>query len=126
VDQPSNVVGDVPDVDVHPGKYPVVGEPERDELAAGYVAAERAIAKRFDETDSDVLATIGRKSRETPPVAPVVTGEVEARLIALARSSPPQGYTRWSLRPLERHVALAVSRSPTMAWTRASVLVCGW
>jgi hypothetical protein len=66
-----------------------------------------AIAKRFDETDGDVLATIGRKPRETPPVAPVVTGEVEARLIALACSSPPQGYTRWSLRLLERHVALA-------------------
>jgi len=65
-----------------------------------------AIAKRFDDTDGDVLATIGRKPRETPPVAPVVTGEVEARLIALACSSPPQGYTRWSLRLLERHVAL--------------------
>ena len=68
----------------------------------------RSIAKRFDETDGDVLATIGRKPRETPPVAPVVTGEVEARLIALACSSPPQGYARWSLRLLERHVALAV------------------
>jgi hypothetical protein len=62
----------------------------------------RAVAKRFDETDGDVLATIGRKPRETPPVAPIVTGEVEARLIALACSSPPQGYARWSLRLLER------------------------
>ena len=77
---------------------------------AGPVAdrAVRAVAKRFDETDGDVLATIGRKPRETPPVAPIVTGEVEARLIALACSSPPQGYARWSLRLLERHVALAV------------------
>ena len=41
-------------------------------------------------------------------MAPVVTGEVEARLIALACSTPPQGYARWSLRLLERHVALAV------------------
>ena len=54
----------------------------------------------------DVLATIGRKPRETPPVAPIVTGEVEARLIALACSTPPEGYARWSLRLLERHVAL--------------------
>jgi hypothetical protein len=67
----------------------------------------RAIARRFDETDGDVLATIGRKPRETPPMAPIVTGEVEARLIALACSSPPQGYARWSLRLLECHVALA-------------------
>lgn len=65
-----------------------------------------AIAKRFEETGGDVLATIGRKPRDTPPVAPVVTGEVEARLIALACSSPPQGYARWSLGLLERHVAL--------------------
>ena len=43
-----------------------------------------AIAKRFDETSGDVLVTIGRKRRQTPPVAPVVTVEVEARLIALA------------------------------------------
>ena len=66
----------------------------------------RAIAKRFAETDGDVLAAIGRKPRETPPVAPIVTGEVEARLIALACSTPPPGFTRWSLRLLERHVAL--------------------
>ena len=66
----------------------------------------RAIAKRFAETDGDVLATIGRKPRETPPVAPIVTGDVEVRLIALACSTPPEGYSRWSLRLLECHVAL--------------------
>ena len=65
-----------------------------------------AIAKRFDETGGDVLATIGRKPRLTPPVAPIVTGEVEARLIALACSAPPKGHARWSLRLLEKHVAL--------------------
>ena len=50
----------------------------------------RAVAKRFAETGGDVLATIERKPRQTPPVAPIVTGEVEARLIALACSSPPR------------------------------------
>jgi hypothetical protein len=39
-------------------------------------------------------------------VEPKVTGEVEARVIALACSSPPDGYARWSLRLLERQVAL--------------------
>jgi hypothetical protein len=67
----------------------------------------RGIAKRFAETDGDVLATIGRKPREAPPVAPIVTGDVEACLIALACSTPPEGYSRWSLRLLERHVALS-------------------
>lgn len=64
------------------------------------------IAKRFTETGGDILATIGRKPRATPPVAPIVTGDVEARLIALACSTPPEGFSRWSLRLLERRVAL--------------------
>jgi hypothetical protein len=67
----------------------------------------RAVAKRFAETGGDILATIGRKPRETPPVAPIVTGDVEARLIKLACSTPPEGYSRWSLRLLERHVTLS-------------------
>ena len=67
----------------------------------------RVVARRFVETGGDILATIGRKARETPPVAPVVTGDVEARLIKLACSAPPKGYSRWSLRLLERHVALS-------------------
>ncbi|WP_043603661.1 helix-turn-helix domain-containing protein [Candidatus Protofrankia datiscae] len=66
----------------------------------------RLVAKRFTETGGDVGATIGRKARELPPVPSPVTGEVEARLIALACSQPPAGYARWSLRLLEKHVAL--------------------
>ncbi|MCX4612800.1 MULTISPECIES: helix-turn-helix domain-containing protein [Streptomyces] len=66
----------------------------------------RLVAKRFAETGGDVGATIGRKKRDLPPVPSPVTGEVEARLIAMACSQPPQGYTRWSLRLLEKHVAL--------------------
>jgi hypothetical protein len=39
-------------------------------------------------------------------VEPKITGEVEARLIALACSQPPEGHARWSLRLLEKHVVL--------------------
>lgn len=63
-------------------------------------------SRAFAERGGDVVATISRKKRLTPPVEPKVTGEVEARLIALACSAPPQGYARWSLRLLERRVAL--------------------
>src|SRR4051795_1658358 len=56
----------------------------------------RAIAKRFVETGGDIEETIGRQQRETPPVPPIVTGEVEARLVALACSTPPEGRARWS------------------------------
>src|SRR4051794_23224843 len=67
----------------------------------------RLVAKRFAETGGDVHATIARKKRALPPVPSPVTGEVEARLIAMACSQPPPGHTRWSLRLLEKHVALA-------------------
>ncbi|MCE3550869.1 helix-turn-helix domain-containing protein [Pseudonocardia sp. RS11V-5] len=92
------------ELDVNAGPVPeqvVVAE-----RAGTSTTTVRVVTKRFVETKGDVLATIGRKAREVPPVAPIVTGEVEARLIALARSAPPQGYNRWSLRLLERHVAL--------------------
>jgi len=48
----------------------------------------------------NVTEFLKRKKRETPPVAPKITGEVEARIIALACSKPPKGYARWTLRLL--------------------------
>jgi len=66
----------------------------------------RLVAKRFADTGGDVHATIGRKKPPGPPVPSPVTGEVEARLIALACTAPPEGFSRWSLRLLEKHVAL--------------------
>lgn len=45
-------------------------------------------------------ATINRKKRETPPVPAKVTGEVEAHVVALACSEPPEGYSKWTLRLL--------------------------
>jgi len=48
-----------------------------------------------------------RKKRETPPVEPKITGDVEARIIALACSEVPEGCAKWSLRLLsERCVEL--------------------
>ena len=67
----------------------------------------RLVSRRFAETGGDVWATVERKKRAFPPVPSQVTGEVEARLIALACSAPPAGHARWSLRLLEKHVALA-------------------
>jgi hypothetical protein len=61
----------------------------------------RAVARRFVQTRGDVEAAISRKPRLEPPVPAIVTGEVEARLIALACSAPPPGRGRWSLRLLE-------------------------
>jgi len=50
---------------------------------------------------------IGRKKRVTPPIPPKVTGEVEAKIIALSCSTPPRGRSRWTLELLaERAVEL--------------------
>jgi hypothetical protein len=65
----------------------------------------RSVAEAF-AAHQDVDAAIGRRKRRTPPVEPKVTGDVEARVTALACSAPPEGYSRWSLRLLEKHVAL--------------------
>ena len=64
------------------------------------------VARVYAERGGDVVATIQRKKRLTPPVESKITGEVEARLIALACSAPPPGHARWSLRLLERQVQL--------------------
>lgn len=91
-------------------------DPDRD----GQVPTQEVVARRagvhvdtvvktsraYAERGGDVEDTISRKKRLTPPVEPKVTGEVEARLIALACSTPPEGQARWSLRLLEKHVAL--------------------
>lgn len=45
-------------------------------------------------------AALYRKKRNTPPVPAKVTGEVEARIIALCCSAPPEGYARWTVRLL--------------------------
>ena len=91
-------------------------DPDRDgPVPTHAVVAERVgvctdmivkVSKAYADRGGDVQATITRKKRTTPPVAPIVTGEVEARLVKMACSAPPEGYDRWSLRLLEKHVAL--------------------
>lgn len=60
------------------------------------------VSKQFIE--EGLKATVYRKYRETPPIRPKATGDVEARIIALACSEPPKGRTRWTLRLLEEKV----------------------
>jgi len=56
------------------------------------------IRRRYSEKGLD--AAIGRKKRETPPVKPKITGDVEAKIIALSCGAPPKGRSKWSLRLL--------------------------
>jgi transposase len=83
-----------------------------DESAEGGKKSEAEIAELFhvnqrtvhtirqQYSEHGLQVALARKKRETPPVAPKITGEVEARIIALSCSSPPTGRSRWSLRLL--------------------------
>jgi hypothetical protein len=57
-------------------------------------------AKQAFTAAENISAFLQRKKRETPPVAPKITGEVEAHIIALACSPVPQGYAKWTVRLL--------------------------
>jgi transposase len=59
------------------------------------------VSKQYAEHGIERVLT--RKKRETPPVPPKVTGEVEAKIIAMACGQPPAGYSRWTLRLYEEH-----------------------
>jgi len=49
-------------------------------------------------------AVLSRKQRAMPAVPKIFDGEKEAKLIALACSTPPEGRVRWTLRLLEEKV----------------------
>ena len=57
-------------------------------------------AKRDFLAAENISVFLQRKKRETPPVPSKLTGELEARVIALACGKVPKGYARWTLRLL--------------------------
>jgi hypothetical protein len=46
--------------------------------------------------------TLNGKMRKDPPVAKLLDGEQEAKIIALRLGDPPAGFGKWSLRLLAR------------------------
>ncbi len=70
---------------------------------------ENFLLRRKASSPEDLLNSIKRKKRTSPPVPAKITGETEAKIIALACSTPPEGRTRWTLRLLsERIVELEI------------------
>ena len=57
-------------------------------------------AKQAFLAADSVTVFLQRKKRETPPVQPKITGEVEAHIIALACGPVPEGCAKWSVRLL--------------------------
>lgn len=71
------------------------------EVSAAFDVSATTVQKvRTQYAEHGLKGTIERRRRKTPPVAAKVTGEVEARIIALACSEPPEGYARWTVRLL--------------------------
>ena len=65
--------------------------------------------KRDFKASESVKTFLQRKKRDTPPVEPKITGEVEARIIALACGEVPAGCARWTVRLLaEKSVELQI------------------
>jgi transposase len=83
------------------------------------------VAKQFAQCGGRVDEVITRKKRVTPPIEPKVTGEVEARIMALACTKAPEGRDRWTLRLLEQHVLLTEGIPPVDHSTIGRVLKRG-
>jgi hypothetical protein len=58
---------------------------------------QRLVERGFEEA-------LHRVERTQPPVAKLLTGDQEARIIALRLGPPPKGYSNWTLRLLARKV----------------------
>jgi Homeodomain-like domain len=58
---------------------------------------QRFVEQGFDET-------LHRVERAQPPVVKLLTGDQEARIIAMRLGPPPKGYANWTLRLLARKV----------------------
>ena len=64
----------------------------------GHVNTVSSVAKKLVEEGLD--AAISRKKHRRPGRSPVIAGDVEETLIALATGSPPEGHAHWTLRLL--------------------------
>ena len=70
-------------------------------LDTNVTMVERVRAKLVEE---GLDATLARKKRQTPPIAPIFDGAAQAQLVALACSAPPEGFARWTIRLLAEKV----------------------
>jgi len=77
--------------------------PEKQEVLAKRIGVSRQTV--IDARDAflelkNASLFLQRKKRQTPPVPAKITGELEARIIALACGKAPKGCARWTLRLL--------------------------
>ena len=88
---------------------------EKQEVLAERLGVSRRtvnVARRDFLSTKSVPVFLRRKPRASPTVPPKITGELEARIIAMACGKVPKGYARWTLRLLaEKCVELHYSET---------------
>lgn len=84
------------ELDESNGRKPLKQEAIADRIGVSRQAVNDA-KKAYLSTES-ISEFLKRKKRETPPVEPKVTGELEAHIVAMACSKVPEGCAKWTLR----------------------------
>ena len=88
-----------------------VGKPmTQEEIAARCGVSDVCVYQTIKGYCSEGLEyVLRRREHKNPPRKPIVTGEDEARIIALACGEPPDGRARWTVRLLtERIIEMAI------------------
>lgn len=91
------------DIDAGEGKSP---------LSASKVSVKRGVCEntvhrvRRSYAENGIESAIFRRKRETPPVEPKITGEVEAHIIATACSKAPESKAKWTLKMIANKIVL--------------------
>jgi len=88
-----------------------VGEPETQEKIGNRVGVTRqainTIVKSYHEEGLEKCLKF--KKPAEPNKKPIVTGEMEARIVATACGTPPEGFSRWTVRSLTNKVELEIA-----------------
>ena len=75
------------------------------EIAEAFSCRTRTVERlRRRVCEHGFEAALNRAERPDPPVAKLLDGDQEARIIAMRLGSPPEGYANWTLRLLARKV----------------------
>ena len=83
-----------------------VGKPlTQEEIAARCGVSDICVYQTVkDYCCSGLGYVLRRRVHKKPPRKPVVTGEDEAKIIALACGEPPEGFSRWTVRLLTKRI----------------------
>jgi transposase len=90
------------------------------DINVGKPATQVEVARRVGVTAPTIFNTIKAFNEEgleailqfktpiEPNKKPIVTGEIEARIIATACGTPPEGFGRWTVRSLTKKIELDI------------------